>query len=229
MALAPQRPFAALRECIDVVQALWRGETVTHAGEIQLHEARLSWTPGQLPLALAGRGPRVERFAAERADWILLAGRASHTVPDLVTRLRQTSQAARDRLPSIAWNPVAAWTDAMREDLRAHLAYMAVDMPEADRASLGLDGATTSKLRDLVNSRGPRAAATLITDSALEEYAIVGDRAAVVRRLSGLREQVRPELIVFDAGDYSITFLESVASLALDAGARSLHNLESLD
>jgi 5,10-methylenetetrahydromethanopterin reductase len=226
--LVPERPFTALRECVDVVEALWRGETVTQTGEFSVHEARLNWAPRPVPLAIAGRGPRVERLAAERADWVLLAGRAFQTVPDLVARLREMGGASRGRAASIAWNPVAAWTEDMREDLRAHLAYMAVDMPEPDRARLGLDSRTTEQLRTMVNARGPRAASALISDTVLDQYAIVGERPQVVSRLAELRETVRPELLVFDAGDYSVEFLETVAALALDAGAHLLHNLESL-
>jgi 5,10-methylenetetrahydromethanopterin reductase len=218
LGLAPSRPYSALVECIDVVQALWRGETVEHNGEFNARGARLDWSPGPVPLALAGRGPRMERFAAERADWVLLAGRAVQSVPDLVARVRQRGHAA------IAWNPVAAWTDALRQELRMHLAYMAVDMPEHDRAALGFDAAAANALRTIVTTRGPEAAAEIITDHVLERYAIVGTRPQVVTRLAEMREQVRPELLVFDAHDYSTAYVEDVASLAMDAGARAVHN-----
>ena len=228
LGLAPRRPYSALVECIDVVQALWAGQTVDHEGEFSVRGARLDWTPGTLPLALAGRGQRVERLAAERADWVLLAGRAVSVVPPLVEQLRARGRAARGRAASIAWNPVAAWTEAMREELRAHLAYMAVDMPADDRRRLGLDDRQVDEVRRTVNSLGPDAAANLVPNEVLEAYAIVGSRAEVVARLRELRAQVRPELLVFDAQDYSIRFLESVASVAMDAGAVVFHNQEAV-
>jgi 5,10-methylenetetrahydromethanopterin reductase len=229
LGLAPRRPYTALVECIDIVQALWRGETVDHAGELIVRGARLDWSPGRLPLAIAGRGPRVERLAAERADWILLAGRAVHTVPELISRLRRPGHAA------IAWNPVAAWTEPLREELRMHLAYMAVDMPARDREALGLDAAATDTVRAIVTTQGPEAAAAVITDAVLDRYAIVGARAEVVRRLSDLRQQVRPELLVFDAHDYSASYVQEVAALAVDSGAvdsdngEARHGLDSHD
>src|SRR2546426_855554 len=84
MGLAPRRPFAALAECVEVVDGLLRGEAVDHQGEFAVRGGALPWSPGTLPLAIAGRGPRVEHFAARRADWILLAGRAIQKVPALV-------------------------------------------------------------------------------------------------------------------------------------------------
>src|SRR5438445_11412019 len=46
MSLKPRRPFTALVDCVDVVQALWRGEVVDHAGEFSLHRASLPWSTG---------------------------------------------------------------------------------------------------------------------------------------------------------------------------------------
>jgi hypothetical protein len=122
---------------------------------------------------------------------------------------------------------VAAWTEALRDEVRMHLAYMAVDMPPGDRAALGLDAEATARLRAVVNARGPEAGAAAITDEVLDRYAIVGSRAEVVARLSEVRARVRPELLVFDAHDYSSAYLEEVAALAMDAGAAAGNNVEA--
>jgi 5,10-methylenetetrahydromethanopterin reductase len=228
MGLSPRRPYSTLVECLDVVQALWRGETVDHFGEFSVRGARLAWSPGPLPLALAGRGPRVERLAAERADWVPLAGRPVQRVAELVSRMRGLGLAAKGRPAAIAWNPIAAWTESMRVDVRAHLAYMALDMPRAERMLLGLDDDRIRAVRAILNSHGPQAAAELVPDEVLERFAIVGDRASVTGRLAELCQDVGPELLVFDAADYSIEFLESVAALARHAGAVAFHHPEAL-
>jgi alkanesulfonate monooxygenase SsuD/methylene tetrahydromethanopterin reductase-like flavin-dependent oxidoreductase (luciferase family) len=189
MGIGPRRPFSALVECVEIVERLLRGEIVEHSGELVAHGAALPWSPGPLPLALAGRGPRVERLAAERADWILLAGRPIEHVASLVDRLRATGTSTRGRPPAIGWNPNLAWTPAMIDEVRAHFAYMAADMPPAERALLGP-----------------------------ERYAICGTRSDVVRRLATLRQQIQPELVLLDAADYSVAFLEDAAMVMADAG-----------
>jgi 5,10-methylenetetrahydromethanopterin reductase len=230
MGLKPARPYTALAECLDVVESLLRGNTVEHYGEFAVRGVSLPWSAERrVPIALAGRGPRVERLAAERADYMLLAGRNVRTIPELVPRLRALGVAARGRAPRIVWNPVAAWTPSMREELRAHLVYMAVDMPAAERSQLGLDAERTAELRAIVNSRGPAAAACLIADDVLEQYAIVGNRSQVLRRLADLCREVRPDILVFDLAEYSVAYLESLASLAMDAGAAVFHNLDALE
>jgi alkanesulfonate monooxygenase SsuD/methylene tetrahydromethanopterin reductase-like flavin-dependent oxidoreductase (luciferase family) len=228
MGLQPARPYSALVECLAVVQALWRGETVSHAGEFVVREARLDWSPGSLPVAIAGRGPRVERLAAERASWVLLAGRAVSSVPELIARLRTLGVSARGKPPAIAWNPVAAWTEPLRDELRAHLAYMVVDMPASERLALGIDEDLAARLRQAIAVGGPSASAGLIPDEVMERYAILGSREVVVARLGSAMRELGPELVVFDVPEYSVTAVQQVASLAMDAGAAIFHNREDL-
>jgi 5,10-methylenetetrahydromethanopterin reductase len=224
MGLSPRRPFTALVDCVDVVQALWRGEVVDHSGEFSARRASLPWSAGGLPIAIAGRGPRVERFAAQRADWMLLAGRAIDKVGPLVSNMRAEHRVAGSGPLAIAWNPSAAWTEPMVAEIRAHLGYMTVDMPAAERSALGLDDARINDLREVVNSRGPAAAGQLVPDVVLERYAVTGDRPSVVARLSEVISQVRPELLVFEAHDYSVAYVESAAAIALDAGVIAFQN-----
>ena len=190
MGLQPRRPFSALRECVDVVDALLRGEAVEHRGEFSVR-AQLPWSSGGLQIAIAGRGPRVERLAATRADWVLLAGRAIAAVAVLVPRLRALGVTNRGRVAAIAWNPNVAWTEPMRDDVRAHLSYMLADMPESERV-------------------GPEAL--------LERFAVTGSRAEVVQRLDRLRRSVTPELFAFDAYDYSVAFVNELADVVAEAG-----------
>lgn len=53
---------ARLRECVDVIRALWAGETVTHHGLIHVDEARLWSLPRQPPLIV---GPALSEETAE--------------------------------------------------------------------------------------------------------------------------------------------------------------------
>jgi hypothetical protein len=143
----------------------------------------------------------VERLAAERADWVLLAGRPIDAVAELVARLRSLGLAASGKSAAIAWNPNVAWTPEMRSDVLAHLAYMTVDMPAAERVA---------------------------PEALLARFAVTGTRAEVVQRLAELRQAVRPELFVFDAYDYSVAFIEELAGLVAAAGiAESIDGLDS--
>lgn len=53
---------ARLRECVEVIRALWAGETVTHRGRIQVEEAKL-WTLPETPPTIVG--PALSEETAE--------------------------------------------------------------------------------------------------------------------------------------------------------------------
>jgi len=53
---------ARLQECVDVIRALWAGETVTHAGRITVREAKLWTRPAQPPMIV---GPALSEATAE--------------------------------------------------------------------------------------------------------------------------------------------------------------------
>jgi 5,10-methylenetetrahydromethanopterin reductase len=218
MGFEPARPFSALRETVEVSDALLAGKVVDHDGEFRVRGASLPWSPGPLPVAIAGRGPRAERLAIERAEWVVLAGKPLDTMGTFADGLRTASVAARGRPAALAWNPAAAWSPATVAEMRAHFAYMTVDLPPADRRALGADDDLVARLRAVVATQGPEAAAALVPQAVVDHYAVVGERASVVTRLAELRERVRPEVMVFDANDYSLRHLEAVAALAHDAG-----------
>jgi 5,10-methylenetetrahydromethanopterin reductase len=216
LGLRPARPLTSLIETVDVVDRLLAGEVVEHSGSFEVQGARLNWSPGRLPIALAARGPRAEAFASTRADWLLLTGRTVAGLPALVDRVRAAGVAARRPAPALAWNPTAAWSNEAIAELRSHLAYMAVDFPPAERAELGLDDDLVAHLRETVNMRGAHAAAALLPDHVLAKRAIVGTRPEVVTRLADLTARLHPELLVFSLDRYSVDGIAALATLAAD-------------
>jgi 5,10-methylenetetrahydromethanopterin reductase len=217
MGLAPARPFTALAEAVDVIDGLLAGKTVDHSGEFSASRVRLDWTPGRLPIAIAGRGPRVERLAIERADWLIVAGRPVADMPAFARTLRARAAGAGRRL-RVAWNPMVGWAPGHLDGIRAHLSYMTVDMPAAWRERLGVDDGVVARLRTVLASGSPAAAAPLVPDSVLSAFAITGDRANVVSRLAAAIEAAAPELVAFDPHEYTTEHLSDIAALATEAG-----------
>jgi len=220
MGIRPAKPFSAVAEALDVVDGLLAGQTVDHVGQFTVRSARIPWSPGRLPIAIAGRGPRMERLAGERADWVIVAGKAVDELPQLSARLRQVG-AAQGRTPWIVWNPAAAWTPEFVEEVRPHFAYMTVDTPPEERRALGITDEQVERIRHEVHLNGPEAAAYLIPDAVVERFAVVGDRAQVAAKLRWAVGAFHPEIIAFGAHQYSVGHVADIAALAGEVGLLS--------
>ncbi len=63
---------ARLAECVDIIRALWRGETVTHHGRVVADEAKL-WTLPDTPPAILGAAlsPETAAWWGNRADGLI--------------------------------------------------------------------------------------------------------------------------------------------------------------
>ena len=218
MGIRPARPFSALSEAVDVIDRLLGGEVVDHQGQFSASRAAIGWSRRRLPIAVAGRGPRVEQLAAERADWVILSGKAVAEVPSLVSRLRS----GHPGRPAVIWNPGAAWRPEHVNEIRSHFAYMTVDTPPDERRALGVTDEQVAHLREVVHRDGPEAAAHLVPDQITHRYAIIGDRDAVTARLAEVQQTVRPELVAFGAHEYSADFVKETDEIARRAGIGSL-------
>ncbi len=236
LGLDPARPYTALTETADVIGRLLDGERVHHHGEFTVDGAQVPWATGRLPLAVAGRGPRVERFAARAADWMILAGKPLADLAAIAAEVRSApgrgsagapgaldgavgADGAAGRGPArLAWNPAVAWRPQDVAAVRSHFAYMTVDLPAAWRQRIGIGDDVVAALRATLAADGPARAAALVPDAVLEAFAIIGDRPTVVRRLRDVVAQVRPELVVLDAGEYTDEFLDELADVAGAAG-----------
>lgn len=63
---------ARLKECVDIMRALWRGETVTHRGRVRVDRAKLYTRPPTPPLVVgAATTPQTAEWLGEWADALI--------------------------------------------------------------------------------------------------------------------------------------------------------------
>lgn len=80
---------ARLKECADIIRALWNGETVTHHGLVQVQEAKLYTRPSVLPLMIgAAITPETAAWLGSWADGLI-------TVSQPLPQLRKVIKAFR--------------------------------------------------------------------------------------------------------------------------------------
>jgi coenzyme F420-dependent glucose-6-phosphate dehydrogenase len=87
---------ARLRECADVMRALWRGETVTHRGRVVVEEAKLYSRPTTAPLLFAAAlSEETAEFAGEWADGLITTGGPVETPAKLAEAFRRGGGAGK--------------------------------------------------------------------------------------------------------------------------------------
>ncbi len=81
--------MARLRECVEVMRALWRGEEVSHRGHIVVDRARLWSLPEQPPELVAGAmSPETAAWAAGWADGLITVNQPPDTLRRVVDAYR---------------------------------------------------------------------------------------------------------------------------------------------
>lgn len=92
------KPVRALRESIELIRALAKGEEVTYAGEVVKFDAgKLGFKPGRanLPVWLAGNGPQVQQLGAKIADAVIMEACGNPIeATAFAARIRESAMAA---------------------------------------------------------------------------------------------------------------------------------------
>ena len=96
----PEKPYTSLSELLHHNRGLLAGEA--------MGPAELAWFRGEVPIAVAGRGPRVQKLAAEHGDWVILSAKAVSELPAVAREVRSRGSA------KIVWSAYLAYDDTER-------------------------------------------------------------------------------------------------------------------
>lgn len=98
---------ARLRECVDIIRALLRGEEVTHDGLVRVDRARL-WTRPEQPPPLIGAAvsEQTARWCAEWADGLITVGASAEKLRKMIDAYRDAGGHGRLCLQvHLSWAP----------------------------------------------------------------------------------------------------------------------------
>lgn len=85
-----------LKECVDIIRALWNGETVTHRGLVTVDEARLYTRPAIKPLIVgAAVTPKTAEWVGSWADALITTSRPTDELKLMVDAFRQGGGAGK--------------------------------------------------------------------------------------------------------------------------------------
>lgn len=201
--LQPERPYSALVDAFVTNRRLLEGR---RAGP-----AELKWFEGDVPMAVAGRGPRVQRFAAAEADWVIFSAKALADLPEAAAAIRGAGSAR------VAWSAYLVYDDTERRRALRHFAYMALDAPAEVRRQVGLDELRAARVRRAMLAGRLDEAAEHLPESLLDLYAVTGTPIECAARIAGLRDSF--DLFVLPMNDEAACEAHIESSAAILARA----------
>jgi 5,10-methylenetetrahydromethanopterin reductase len=224
MGLPTGRPIAAVRDAIQIVRPLLRGEEVDYAGKVfSAVKVRLEFPPCRagMPILMAAVGDQALGLCGELADGLMI----SNMCPPAYTRraVGMVADAAR-RAARPSASAVVQYAPCAIEDDGADARRIAKGLVGAMLVAFWRGGralpATQSALRDYNGlepeefgrvmdrlARGEPAEAVL-DDRLLAHYAVAGTPAQCVERVDAYREAGVTELALWFAPDRSLESIE---------------------
>ena len=187
LAIERRAPITAMRELVTTSRALWSGGTVDHVGVAGgFRAARLGYGRPDIPIWLAGRGPRVMRLAGELADGFIMSFVHKELIGEHIEAIHGAAAEHGRPRPRLCYMTILATTDRAREAARAALTFRLVDSPDDVKARIGLDPATEAAIRQGLANGGPPAAAHLVRDDWVDAFVISGTVQECRAELNGL-------------------------------------------
>ena len=189
------RPAVAVREAVDVIRALQRGEAVTFEGRyVRMNEARLDFQAArQVPIYIAARGPKLLELAGEIADGAIIGGFASdqgieHAKAAIGRGLRRAGR-DWDDIDVVAWLYTSVADDP--EAAKRAVARLVTTSLVTSRPILGTIGVEIpGSLRDCLDAAGWTVSAEAIdacshflSDEILDAFSVAGTPDECARKL----------------------------------------------
>jgi 5,10-methylenetetrahydromethanopterin reductase len=199
LGLDRRHPATAIREAVGLIRQLWAGETVTLEGRVvRFRHGRLDFRPRpNMPILVAGRGPKILELAGEVADGVIIGALLSPSTFAYAQRHVRAGVArsgrALDRFETVVWAHTALdpdpgrARDAVRKIVvgvlltsREVLGDFGVTLPDAlARALAGVDYGQSDAVARL---------ATAVPADVLAHFSLAGDGAECLEsvvRLAG--------------------------------------------
>ncbi len=197
MGISRDRPYRVVRDTMDVLRALWSGETVDWEGEQHsLRGAQLGTGSHDIPVWITSRGPLLLGLAGRSADGALLTVK-----PDLgaaLTIVDEAAEKAGGRTPERIYLGRVSYTPEMLDGQRSTIAYVLMDSPERVLHSLGFDTDAVRRVAEAAITHDPEGLTDLITDDVLQQYQINGTPAECTAQVSALVSEHRLDTLFVD-------------------------------
>ena len=188
LALERVQPLETVRKTIEACRALFAGEVVDlDAPTFSMRAAQLGWARPELPIWVAGRGPRMLDLGGATADGVMLDFIYKPLLGDYVEKIRTGASRSGNEV-SICYSTMVVTDDAALEEVRPHMTYRLVDSPAPGRTALGINDTDIATIRTALGD-GLVSAARHVPDEWVLPFVIAGTVDECATELDALADE----------------------------------------
>ena len=213
-------PLSAVRETVQIMKAMWRGEVVNVEGRmLTARNVRLGFKPvrKEMPIYVAAVGPKMCRLAGELGDGVyypqcspLYVKQANeHVSAGAIEAGRKPSDVDRSAMiiSSVAEDSAAA------KQIPKPLLAVLLAIPEGEHvlSTNGLDPEGAKLIRRALSEQGMRAAVAHVTDAMVDALTISGTTDEVCDKLDELIDAGVTHPVLSAVGPYADQTVKAVA------------------
>ena len=194
-----EKPLKAVRDTIEIMRALWRGDQVTRSNHVfsLINTKLVRSLESPLPkILMAPKGPNMLKLAAELADGILLGGISTTMLKDAVLSLKQLLKQHHRSLNDVTiyYSPhfaVDLQEEKALQSIRKDAVIAIWDTSDAALSSQQLPTSLEKVIKDIKKKQTIDDAIPYITKEAIDFFTIAGDPQTCANRIN---QEVPPEV-----------------------------------
>ena len=237
MGFDTRKTYLRIKEAVTIMKKLLRGESVTLAGEFyNLSSVKLGFgSRGDVPIFIAGQGPKILEAAGEVADGAIVAYNDDKILSKVFQSISRGAEKGGRKLGDldlVVWLPVylTEGGSGFLEPLRGYAALMVLLSPQEWLADVGVTEemyetikrgyAKGAHVDPKLEAEYASRAKEYITDRIVDTFLLVGNESEVVERITKLEKMGFKQFVVWTPTPVQSEKLQFLNDFAVKVMAR---------
>lgn len=185
-----KKPLTTIRESVEIIRKLLRGEVVTYSGEIfKVVGAALSYKPvHEIPIYIGAQAPKMLQLAALLGDGILINASNPKDYEYAMNIIREGAKERIGKLDIVAYTSFSIDRDrsVARRTVRPIIAFIVAGAPEEVLRRHGIDVEKAKGIGENISKGRFKDAFSLVTDEMIDAFSISGTPSECIEVLNRL-------------------------------------------
>ncbi|MHC1636315.1 MAG: 5,10-methylenetetrahydromethanopterin reductase, partial [Candidatus Methanospirareceae archaeon] len=191
--ISVDKPLTRIKETVQTLRMLWRGESVKYEGEtVRLEGARLGFTPpSTIPIYIGAQGPKMLMLAGQIGDGILINASNEKDFEFASEKINKGIEEAgrkREEVDVVAYTcfSVAESEEEAKKAAVPVVAFIAAGSPDNVLERHALDVDKAKEMRELIAKGKMGEAFSLVDNSYLDAFSVSGTPEQCIGKIEEL-------------------------------------------